>query len=814
MPIADLVRRYARNGEKETAQRLVLTLIRMAFGVGNREDYQFNSWVAWLGRALAEPGGNSYVGEAAWLARLLTALEPMTDGAARSAAVDLPATVVPADPMAAVRIFEYLVRHGTVDHLDALAALVRALVTHAAPEGMMPVELAADIVGELLAPAANQAYPELAAALVAAAEGAAGRTNARALAESVARRTDSYALTTTRTRWRRGLGLLTSGGEREEDDGPPVNEDYGTLTLSDGRRIPRVDVASHIQTVDDIIALRRDEATDSTFSWIELIDQQQFSSDDVRALAQVFGHGSNREHEVLASLAEAAERNGDNETALRLACDVIRSASGEAWARYYGGARLRASALTVRLGNEDARVAACQDLARQVTGSRWFASMLRSDLQEIVGALDPDLDASSIWPEIRTYLDGFAEGINLDSSKVLADHGCRWWLLEPTIDRRATSDASDSATALAELAVGHLSHPTWLIRDAAAVIVVNALVSGNDNVAEALARFAQAGASDDTLERAGRCLAAARDRDGYAVPVALQPLEHILASHTSQVVRDLAGERPVTVYRPLSPMYALEIPAPIEALIDSVVFPYPFDLQYRILAEGLNLDSNTVLGVAARYMSSAIEMLPDQKTILPTLQSTRTRHVYPYEELAASRAAFGRVLADLAEAGLLDDAPPHVQRLLRTCDIELVGRRPSGRPNVVASPPTVGRHHEINEWQVGIENRLEEYIAASTNPDRVLIGAKSRLRVLNWGHLEEELVCGTTVGTGQPLDGCIVARRQSMTLRDLVKTSERRRPETGDPLLVENLALTFHQIHSDWLAFRPELAATLGGHRT
>ena len=336
--VADLVRRYARNGDMETAQRLVLALIPMAFGIGYRKDYQSDAWVAWLGRTLAEHAGDRFVGDAAWLARLLTAIEPTTEGAPRSAAVNLPAAVVPADPMAAVRIFEYLVRHGTVDHLDALAALVRALVIHSGREGLATVELAADIVGELLAPAANQAYPELATAIVAAAAGVAGCANATVLAESVARRTDSYALPTTRMRWRLGLGLNTGVGEPEEDDGPPASDDYGALTLSDGRRIPRVDVASHIQTVDDIIALRRDEATDSTFSWIELIDQQQFSSDDVRALAQVFGHGSNREHQVLASLAEAGERNGDNDTALSLACDVIRNASGEAWTSYYGGA--------------------------------------------------------------------------------------------------------------------------------------------------------------------------------------------------------------------------------------------------------------------------------------------------------------------------------------------------------------------------------------------------------------------------------------------------------------------------------------------
>ena len=167
------------------------------------------------------------------------------------------------------------------------------------------------------------------------------------------------------------------------------------------------------------------------------------------------------------------------------------------------------------------------------------------------------------------------------------------------------------------------------------------------------------------------------------------------------------------------------------------------------------------------------------------------------------------MLADLADAGLVDDAPSDVRRLLRTVDIELVGRTPSGRPNVVASPPAVDRYHKVTEWQAGIGTRLQEYVAASANQDRVLIGAKSRLSVLNLALLEEELFCGTTVGTGQPADHCVFGREREMTLSDLVDTSAPRRPESGDFLVVENIAHTFHQIHSDWLAFRPELAAML-----
>ena len=202
-------------------------------------------------------------------------------------------------------------------------------------------------------------------------------------------------------------------------------------------------------------------------------------------------------------------------------------------------------------------------------------------------------------------------------------------------------------------------------------------------------------------------------------------------------------------------------------------------------------------------------MLPDQDEARRAGLSSQTRHTYPSEDLAASRAAFGRVLADLSAAGLLDGAPQNVRRLLRTIDTELVGHTPSGRPNVVPAPPGAGHDQTITRWCAEVASRLEQYIQASTDGGRVLIGAKSRLTVLNWGHLDEELVCGTTLGTGQPAESRVLDSRPSMILRDLVTNAVRRRPVHGDPLVVENVAPTFHQIHADWLSFRPEVAAVL-----
>ena len=423
---SDLIRLRARDGDVQTAQRLVRAMLPMAFGVGYRKDYQLTSWVAWLARALREPEGGQLLGDSAWLARILTATDSMTEGAPRSAAIDLPVVVTSVAPLAAVRIFEYLVRHGAVDHLDALAALVRANVDLLDTEAASGVELAADIAAELLTRAGRRAYPELARSIRAKAERACSPEHARTLAVAIADRTDIYALPTTRGDWRRALGLATDTEEHEESDDTVSPEyEHNVLVLSDGQELPHGAVVSRAHIVDDIIALRRDEAPESRFSWTPIVEHWALSSEDVRALVNVFDDDTHRDLQVFALLAEFAERNGDEETALRLSSRLLRSADRYSWTRYFGGMRVRAAAITVRLSGHDGRVNACRDLAHHVTVNPGLASLLRSELDSIIQALDSSIDATAIWPEIRTYLEGIAETLALPDPDVLSDHGCR-----------------------------------------------------------------------------------------------------------------------------------------------------------------------------------------------------------------------------------------------------------------------------------------------------------------------------------------------------------------------------------------------------
>ena len=747
--MATLVQCHSKRGDLNAAQDIVMGMMSTAFGVGYRKDYQFDQWVSWVGLALAEPDGDCFIADAAWLARLLAAVEPMTEGAPRFAAASLPAAVVPADPMSAVRIFEYLVRQGTVQHFEALAALVSALVERPGTSAEANIELAADIAADLLAPAASKPFPDLASAIVSAAERTSGRLFASGLAESMAARTDRYALPTARAKWREGLGLeVDMSKDTDDDPGRSDMDDIFALVLSNGERIQRGEVGSHLQTEDDIISLRGMEDDASKFDWTPVIKEQPFELKDIPKLFKAFGKGSKTEPDVLILLAEAAELGGDREFALRIALDAFENASGHSWAHYLGGTRLRAASLIVRLGDQANLQAVCQDLARCAIETSWLPSYLFPSLEDIVQALNSGVAASSIWPEIRTYLDGIAEKVALSEDDPLADYGCRWWLSSPPVDWRLMGDSSANGVALAELAVAHISHTSWIIRERASALVVRGLVNGNVAVAEALSRFAQPGASDDILERAGRCMAAARNHIGFVRPPCLEQLDRILATHPSQMLRDLSSVQPPTLSRPLSLRYELISPNESVPRVGSgKAFPGPYETIYEELARALDLDPKAMLRVAAEYATEALALLPEQDAVRDALHGSGVRHIYPSEELAASRAAAGRVLADVLDAGLLERAPSNLRRQLRTVDIELVDLSPHHRPNVIPPPPTGGVDKSIDWWLAGIEDRLSEFIGVSEYGDQVLIGASMRLTLLNWNRLAEYYECGTSIGT-------------------------------------------------------------------
>lgn len=804
--VADLIPHLAMGGLTVRAEERARELPGMAFSVGFRKDYQCDEWVSWYTSAASDSDAASHLSDGSWLAQLLRAVEPMTEGAPGQAASGLPGAVSTVDPAAALRVFEYFVRNGTVSHFDGLSAIVQALVEQSSPGNANAATLAADVTAHLISAGARRAYPELARAIIASMEKAAGPAAAGELAESIGARTDRFALPTDRIEWRQGLGLATDRKEERDDD------DFHALVLEDGRRIAPRQAVDQIKTIDDVLRWRHEESNESRFPWLQAIKQMDYAPDLVERLAPSFRGVEERELDVQLYLAEVAERNGDVERALSLANDAFISARGNTWTSYMGGTRLRCAGVRVRLGDDQERIGLCMELAREVIGNPSLSRLLIYDLVEIGQVLDPNLKGNTLWPQFREYLEGIAEPLELGSDNPITDHGSRWWSQALSADNRDSCGPLTASEALAELVVGHLSHPSWIVSDAAITAIAQALGRGDEDVARALARFAGPETSHDLLERAGRCLAAARNRFGVEVPPCLETLDLTLAGHPSQVLRNLATRSPRRANRTLERSYWLAtLGAAAHPEDRSFALEDPYGDAYWLLAQGLPIDEGAIVRVAARHAKAELARLPKDSEIQYALKAAVVDHRYPLSEVLARRAAFGRVLGDVRDTGALDNPPEEINQMLRTVDVDLIGEVPEPRPENLPNSPAVDYELTAERWVAETSQRLEEYVQVSVTGQRTLIGARVDLEVWNRGHLEEKFACGTTVGIEGPnTSESLFDPRNSMILKDLNVLSDPQSIYDGDPLVVENSAFWFHQLHARWLAFRPDFATALG----
>jgi hypothetical protein len=153
-----LVATYSELDEQAEAARVASELAKCALGLGSRNDHQLRAWITWFGRAAADLDEAELRNTAFWLARVLTAAEPLTDD--RIGGDELPAAVAHASPALALEVFEYMVGSGAISHADGLSKLLAALLA-TGKLNSESVRLAADLTGEIVATAGNNAHSPL-----------------------------------------------------------------------------------------------------------------------------------------------------------------------------------------------------------------------------------------------------------------------------------------------------------------------------------------------------------------------------------------------------------------------------------------------------------------------------------------------------------------------------------------------------------------------------------------------------------------------------------------------------------------------------
>jgi hypothetical protein len=790
-----LVETHAKLGDQNEAARVLVKLFKTTFGLGSRNDYQLHEWVQWLGQSSRSSGMSGLRESAIWLAKILTAAELLTDQTI--GAEKLPAVIAQTSPTVALETFEYLVAHGGARHTDTMANLLTALVeTGELTQDSLSV--VADLAGEIVAGAGNTAHPQLSQALRAAAQPSTLQRFATTISTS--------ALGTTRSQWVNALFSDTTSLPSDDGD----DEDYNALKLADGTSLLRrevLDVATDLPALTAVLI--REAANGTQFDWVKVLEIN-FPQPDVAGIEKVFS-GSRYFGKVLVWLAEKQIGLANRPAAIRLARQATESVPLDTWSEYRDGTRRRAIRILVESGDMPARTAAL-DFVRFIEEDRWYSSMLHTDLKLVFDAITPETSPIVLWREIREYLEGLSANLGLPNEVEPHTPMVKWWLPNDTGASRSSVTLGPNE-AVAELAAIHLSHPSWPVREGVARVIVAALERGSLLMLDAMERLVANDSTDDVLETVASCMSASALRTG--TDNLASGVRKRVAEHPNMIIRRLMPPAlelsELRIARPLPQSFRLVLPdlendSSLGHFGARALSLFPFEEQYKVLADLTGLDIASIVGVASRYSDAALRQLPSQDQISGALSGAAMNLASSPMAVLASRSAFGRVLGDLVDAGLLEELPDLEERLLRTDDVQLVGRQRVARPAEIPTSPEAGHDQTIGRWLDEIEERLEKYIQASRSSSRQLVGAVCNLTVLNWGYLEEDFRCAIVLrdspATAEPM---INGRLSDLSWDGL--TSARY---DMDSLLIENEGRQLLDRRADWIAVHPVLARSLG----
>lgn len=797
----DLIRHLSGAGRIDEARQIANSLVTLSFGVGYRKDYQFTTWVEWLGLAI-DGGLNDPVMETVAVGRLITAASPMTEGLPGEAGERLPALLATRHPGAAVALFEHLVRVGTVDHLRTLSQLIPTLAKQLGHRQTLHAAILR-LVTDLSVRCTTAAQPQLLKTVI-------GELRlqfpdeADEVIRHVGKQIEREALPTTRSEW---LSALRSPHEDPSDAAV-----YGSeLELVDGTRLTAAEVITLAGDATTLAELKNNAAEDSSFKWSTVIDRQAFSRADLELAAAAFqGETSNQLADVLVSIGRQWLRLDCHDAALACATAALDVAHDYSWGAGWGTSRRDAHSLAIAAGGEAEKDRAWMDITQSVANESARADVVLDNLKSVVGILDSTLSAAAVWPLIRCHIEGMGASLDLDGVDPVECQPLRWWVSDDSANVSRISAESNAADALAVLIVDHATHFLWMLRDPAIATGAAALGPDFPELEATIETVLRSGPPDDIAEALGRMVDCSGP--GNAGPDAsdrLHRIHNLLANHPNQFVRDLTDSTGQESVR-LPARYGIALPLSTGSGIGVAEMDLgPYEQIVRLCASSAGFDEDLLVLHAKNMMRTQMEQLPAEHAVQSAVSDAGLRFMMPYLSIFASRAVAGRVVRDFRAAGYLNELIHSRGHALRSFDKDLVGLRPTHRPPFVPAAPPAGHDTDLEVWIAGTSERLRAYTDSLGLGEAFVIATRIDATVLNWTHAQEEFTSSIAIGEGLENPSARPKLVYDKVKADLSRSTTPTLPRRGDPLAVKNDAF-FHQLETDWMAFAPWLAAHLG----
>ncbi|MCP9624292.1 hypothetical protein FOH10_18910 [Nocardia otitidiscaviarum] len=790
---------WAAAQKPDAARRCVQLGVRASMSIGASDhDQQLIEWIDWLAAANAagQLSPTHFDTAARRYAARLAAAAPVATNQAWSAAEQLTELVFAHNPALGCTIAEWLCNAGVFSETAMIQSIVLAACGH--PD--IPITDAVTVAAHLLYPIALEPPSRIEKAV------------------RLRDAPDGSALTTLRN--------AQAACPLPMPEHQPAPTSHSTRSPSS----PQIAFADNtrIDTIGALLARLRNAASiaDAPLGgWDETVQRLASIGPVPQPMARALIESATRvglSGPALGGLIALAARSGEVATATAVLTDELSRTRGSGWLRHGdGGSRL--TLLGAALSDRHPALVrlARHDFTNSLATGSLAGNLSPDDIRRIITVIAGADTIAAAWPQIETHLD---EIIATGSDP--AD----------SIPNPTSATTTNPVAVLAQWVTQHLGHPIRPL-DFGARRALQLLHSRHpDSIQQILA---------EAIDNGGwRCEAALLalittppDERVTELSVTLIAALRTTAVGADGICRELAA-RVGNLYRVGTPDpeprtlpvgYELVLPTlPSRTLpeLDRRGVPHldphdpqqllaPFDEPLKLLADLSSLSASAVMHHASRLTDSGGDrwIAHGHQGQADLLNKRRQLLGYRPWAYMAGRRALGTVLADLADAGLLDSIPfPRTYRL-GLVDERLAGIEPTPIPGTMPPPwwPDTAPTYDFRDWCSETQQALARYTDAYTDSTPYILAEYGRWRILDWSLPEENRFLhahhGSSDGplllpTLHPWEESYDGAQRYPLLHDLEWTDEE--------FVVHGYETFSDAVHMTWLALHPAVGARLG----
>ncbi len=829
--LADFAAAWLQLGEPETARETLLQTLLDSSSTGEK-DNQLNSWLEWL-RSVNRLEPKQAARRVAWFAEAIVELE-RNGGPAADAAYDLLEIAFEWSPRRAVKLFLRFVERGIVNFNEAMKRLLRAALKDS---GEIP-EIAIRVLREFALPFASpdETIIEL---LVSRLSERSGKGVALEFAADFLAEVEIRALPENRKVWSRyvaealiknKISLSEVGLNEDVLKIEKSHSSHSELKLKDGSSLAPPKVRRRSETLAGLRELMQQEAN-GYFHWDGIVKDLLISLNEPAQVLEVADYFSGSKARASAPIINRAAKRllelGDAPKAETLARTALSLSQQSGWAmRLGGGTKIEAHRTLVEIGGERMRRQAFDDLIRDLSGDYRYTSSILLDLDDILPVLTEQIPVKEVWAEVEQYVQNIFSSV--ESETVDSE-----WL-----DALNDAEIEDNPiNALNDFVSSHIAHPVNVLAYAAQFVYLDLLLR-DDEAAENYVRRLLGG-NEREQEAVIMIVDAAGGKDKRIIEKFQDELQALAASSNFAlrfIARTILSEIGIsislrtTTQSNASSLFKLILPSGrdfdevwktetvvaggqiLQSAKDSYEQLKIVLLELEVIASGTELPLPNVVERAAQI--AARLAMQDEWCILGERKMQNLfnganikTNTYRKPHAIIARQALFHLVAELFDAGLLtDENLKHWKWLLDYYDPQTFFNRPVARPDFIAPISGWGQKAFIERQPAEIAEQLNLYAQDGT----VVFGEYTKLKTLEWETptvIRQSLICSK--------DFAPENEEERFFPRHLIVQIEDYPFKSGGDE-AQNATVVWHwermsdSPYTQWVAFNPELASTLG----